>query len=56
MMTISPPRPTELNNPAVMVELFEGDKVVAKGWVFELMAQYNSYSHLRYGVTLLPTE
>jgi hypothetical protein len=46
----------ELNNPAVMVELYKDDKVVASGWVFEEMAQYNSYSHIRYGVALMPTK
>lgn len=45
-----------LNNPAVMVELYKGDEVVSSGWVFEMMAQYNSYSHIRYAVALLPAE
>lgn len=44
----------ELNNPAVMVELYKGDKLVASGWVFKEMAQYNSYKHLRFSVALLP--
>jgi hypothetical protein len=46
----------DLNNPAVMVELYKDGKVVASGWVFEQMAQYNSYSHLRFGVALMPTK
>ncbi len=47
-------RSEELNNPAVMVELYEGDKLVASGWVFKEMVQYNSYSHLRFAVALMP--
>lgn len=49
-------RTDEPNNPAIMLELYKGDKVIASGWVFEGMAQYNSYSHLRYAVVLLPTK
>lgn len=47
-------RSEELNNPAVMVELYEGDKLVASGWVFKEMTQYNSYKHLRFAVALMP--
>lgn len=49
-------RTDEPNNPAVRLKLYKDDKVVASGWVFENMPQYNSYSHLRYAVVLLPTE
>ena len=47
-------RSEDLNNPAVMVELYQGDKLVASGWVFKEMADFNSYSHLRFSVALMP--
>lgn len=41
-------------NPAVLVELLENGKSIAKGWVFANFAQYNSYKHERYEIVLLP--
>ena len=41
-------------NPALQVALYEGDKLVSDGWVFEEMTQYNSFSNLRFSVVLLP--
>ncbi|HLE08699.1 MAG TPA: hypothetical protein VI914_03600 [Thermodesulfobacteriota bacterium] len=41
------------NNPAALVELFEGDKSVARGWVFKNFPAFNSYKHGRFTVALL---
>ncbi|MBI5885158.1 MAG: hypothetical protein HZB85_01060 [Deltaproteobacteria bacterium] len=46
-------RSNKANNPAVLVALLEGDKVVAKGWVFKSLPDFNSYTDKRYPVTLL---
>jgi len=43
----------EPNNPAALVELFEGDKSVARGWVFKNFPAFNSYKHGRFTVALL---
>ncbi|MEE9542908.1 MAG: hypothetical protein V3V95_03910, partial [Thermodesulfobacteriota bacterium] len=49
-------RTNELSNPAVLVKLYKGGEVVSSGWIFEEMIDYNSYSHLRYAVVLMPTK
>ena len=36
-------RSNEPNNPAVQVDLLEGDKVVSSGWIFEKLPGFNSY-------------
>ena len=46
-------RSNEPNNVAVMVELFEGDKPVAKGWVFKAYPTFNSYGHERFTIGLV---
>ena len=45
-------RTADLRNPAVLVELFEGDKSIARGWVFQLFRNFNSYKHDRFEVAL----
>ncbi len=49
-------RSKELNNPAVLVELLEGDKSVAKGWVFKNFPQFNSYKNDRFVLELVEAE
>jgi hypothetical protein len=46
-------RSNEPRNPAVLVELFEGEKSVAKGWVFKAFPDFNSYGHERFTLALL---
>lgn len=46
-------RSNEANNPAVLVELMEGDKTVAKGWVFKDFPEFNSYTDDRFPVKLV---
>jgi len=41
-------------NPAVLIELLQGGKSVAKGWVFTNLTAFNSYKHNRYEVVLPP--
>ncbi|MFZ3071847.1 MAG: hypothetical protein WA162_01240 [Thermodesulfobacteriota bacterium] len=45
----------EPNNPAIMVELFEKDKSVAKGWIFNKaeFSSFNSFKHDRFSVSLV---
>jgi hypothetical protein len=46
-------RSNEPRNAAVLVELFEGEKSVAKGWVFKAFPDFNSYGHERFSLALL---
>lgn len=46
-------RSNEAKNPAVLLELLEGDKVVSKGWVFKDFPEFNSYTDDRFPVKLL---
>jgi hypothetical protein len=46
-------RGDEPKNPAIRVELFEGDKSLARGWVFKNLADFNSYQEEKLGVVLL---
>lgn len=46
-------RSNEPKNPAVLLELLDGDKVVAKGWVFKDFPEFNSYTDDRFPVKLL---
>ncbi len=46
-------RSNEPNNVAVMVELMEGDKPVAMGWVFKAYPAFNSYGHERFTIGLV---
>lgn len=46
-------RTNEADNPAVLVALLEGDKVVAKGWIFKALPDFNSYTDQRFPVVLV---
>jgi hypothetical protein len=46
-------RSNEPRNAAVLVELFEGEESVAKGWVFKAFPDFNSYGHERFALSLL---
>jgi hypothetical protein len=46
-------RSNEPRNAAVLVELFEGEKSVAKGWIFKAFPDFNSYGHERFTLALL---
>ncbi len=35
----------ELENPAVMVQLKKSDEIVARGWVFQNLPEYNTFKH-----------
>jgi hypothetical protein len=40
-------------NPAALVELYEGGKSVAKGWIFLRFPTFNSFRHERIGIALI---
>lgn len=46
-------RSNEANNPAVLVELLEGDKSIARGWVFKHFPEFNSYNDQRFNLVLV---
>lgn len=46
-------RSNEAKNPAVLVELQENDKTVAKGWVFKEFPEFNSYTDARFPMKLV---
>ncbi|MBI5562723.1 MAG: hypothetical protein HY894_07745 [Deltaproteobacteria bacterium] len=46
-------RSNEPKNPAVLVELTEGGKSVARGWVFKALPDFNSYTDSRFQVSLV---
>jgi len=46
-------RGDEPKNPAIRVELFKGDKSLARGWVFKNLPDFNSYQSAKVGVVLL---
>jgi hypothetical protein len=46
-------RSNEPKNPAVLVELMEGDKTTARGWVFKDFPEFNSYNSERIRLTLV---
>ena len=35
----------KLDNPAAMVQLKRGDEVIARGWVFQNLPEYNTFKH-----------
>lgn len=43
----------EAKNPAMLVELFENDKSVAKGWIFKNFPDFNSFNDNRLQVQLV---
>ncbi len=46
-------RSNEPKNPAVLVELVEGDKTTARGWVFKDFPEFNSYNSDRIHLSLV---
>jgi hypothetical protein len=42
----------ELNNPAVSVKVFEGDKEIFKGWLYSKFPTIHPFEHPKYGLTL----
>lgn len=46
-------RSNELNNPAVLIDLVENDKSVARGWVFRDYPEFNSYNDRRFPMRFL---
>lgn len=46
-------RSNDPRNPAILVELFDGDKSVAKGWIFKNFPDFNSYRDDRVGILLV---
>jgi len=49
-------RSNDAKNPAVLVELIEGEKTLSRGWVFRDWADYNSFSDHRFNVVLESVE
>ncbi|MCC6503535.1 MAG: hypothetical protein IT362_10440 [Deltaproteobacteria bacterium] len=46
-------RSNEARNPAVLLELVEGDKTIARGWVFRDFPEFNSYNDGKFTVRLV---
>ena len=46
-------RSNEARNPAVLLELVEGDKTVARGWIFRDFPEFNSYNDGKFTIKLL---
>ncbi|MBI5235673.1 MAG: hypothetical protein HY886_05425 [Deltaproteobacteria bacterium] len=46
-------RSNEPKNPAIFVELAEGDKTIASGWIFRNMPDFNSYKDARITIVLI---
>lgn len=46
-------RSNEPKNPAVLIELLDGDKSVARGWVFKDFPEFNSYTDDRFPIALV---
>lgn len=46
-------RSNDLRNPAVLLELLEGGKVVARGWVFNKFPDFNSFNSAKFKVALV---
>lgn len=42
----------ELNNPAVAVKVYEGDKEIFKGWLYMKFPTIHPFDHPKYGLTL----
>ena len=45
-------RSNEANNPAVLLSLKDGDREVARGWIFESLPGFNSFKHVSVEVVL----
>lgn len=48
-------RSNEPKNPAALIEIIDGNKVVARGWVFKNFPEFNSYTDARFPVVLVET-
>ena len=46
-------RSNEPKNPALLVDLLQNDKSVARGWVFKEFPEFNSFSNQRFHLVLL---
>ncbi|MEK7680282.1 MAG: hypothetical protein AAB356_08825 [Deltaproteobacteria bacterium] len=46
-------RSNDLKNPAVLLELLEGNKVVVRGWVFNKFPDFNSFNSAKFKVALV---
>lgn len=46
-------RSNDLKNPAVLLELLEGGKVVVRGWVFNKFPDFNSFNSAKFKVALV---
>lgn len=42
----------ELNNPAVAVKVYEGDREIFKGWLYMKFPTIHPFEHPKYGLTL----
>lgn len=46
-------RSNEPKNPAVLIDLMDGDKTVARGWIFKEFPEFNSYNDDRFQIALI---
>ncbi|MFQ5441338.1 MAG: hypothetical protein ACE5EB_01265 [Thermodesulfobacteriota bacterium] len=46
-------RSNEPNNPAVLVDILQGGKVVTRGWIFKDYPEFNSYNSQRFQLVLV---
>ncbi|MBI5971321.1 MAG: hypothetical protein HY884_09235 [Deltaproteobacteria bacterium] len=52
-MKIIETRSNEPKNPAALVTLLDGDKTVARGWIFRNLPQYNTFNDTKYSLRLV---
>jgi hypothetical protein len=45
-------RSNDPNNPAALIDLLKGDKVVTRGWIFAQFPEFNSFNDKRFGFVL----
>lgn len=46
-------RSNEAKNPAVLVSLLDGEKIVARGWIFRNLPQFNTFNNPKYSLRLV---
>lgn len=46
-------RSNEAKNPAVLVSLLDGEKTVARGWIFRNLPQFNTFNNPKYSLRLV---
>ncbi len=46
-------RSNEPRNPAVLVSLLDGEKTVARGWIFRNLPQFNTFNNPKYSLRLV---